>query len=111
LGILKEAILGFGMSFAHGATLVLARKFSSRGFWNDCIKTNATIFLYIGELARYLLNTYPTDESAEYIRRYSRVRMAMGNGLRPDIWKAFRDRFAIQHIGEFYASTEGEYHK
>jgi acyl-CoA synthetase (AMP-forming)/AMP-acid ligase II len=35
------------------------------------------------------------------------VRMIYGNGIRPDIWKRFRDRFGIQEIAELFGSTEG----
>jgi fatty-acyl-CoA synthase len=35
------------------------------------------------------------------------VRLACGNGLRPDIWDAFQKRFRIPRIVEFYAATEG----
>jgi fatty-acyl-CoA synthase len=30
-----------------------------------------------------------------------------GNGLRPDVWNAFKERFRVPHILEFYAATEG----
>ena len=30
-----------------------------------------------------------------------------GNGLRPQIWEQFTQRFAIPKIGEFYGATEG----
>lgn len=30
-----------------------------------------------------------------------------GNGLRPQIWKPFVDRFGVKQIGEFYGATEG----
>lgn len=30
-----------------------------------------------------------------------------GNGLRPDIWNQFRDRFGIEQVFEFFNSTEG----
>jgi acyl-CoA synthetase (AMP-forming)/AMP-acid ligase II len=33
--------------------------------------------------------------------------MAIGNGLRQDIFAEFKDRFAIPKILEFYGSTEG----
>ena len=36
-----------------------------------------------------------------------RLRVAIGNGLRPQIWKEFQTRFSIKQIGEFYGSTEG----
>ena len=53
-------------------------------------------------MCRYLLAQpeRPTD-------RQHRVRLATGNGLRPQIWKAFQQRFNITQIGEFYGSTEG----
>lgn len=35
------------------------------------------------------------------------VRVALGNGLRPDIWDEFRTRFNIPHIAEFFGATEG----
>lgn len=38
--------------------------------------------------------------------RNHQIRLILGNGLRPDVWNRFRDRFAIPKICEFYASTE-----
>lgn len=35
------------------------------------------------------------------------MRVATGNGLRPQIWEEFQSRFGIKQIGEFYGSTEG----
>src|SRR5204863_42980 len=35
------------------------------------------------------------------------LRLACGNGLRPDIWDEFKTRFKIPLILEFYAATEG----
>uniref|UniRef100_A0A183CMA2 AMP-binding domain-containing protein n=1 Tax=Globodera pallida TaxID=36090 RepID=A0A183CMA2_GLOPA len=33
--------------------------------------------------------------------------LLLGNGLRPQIWRDFVQRFGIEKIGEFYGSTEG----
>ena len=38
-----------------------------------------------------------------------KVRIALGNGLRPDIWAEFKNRFNVEHIREFYAATEGNF--
>lgn len=38
-----------------------------------------------------------------------KVKVAYGNGLRPDIWQDFRKRFNIEVIGEFYAATEAPF--
>ena len=35
------------------------------------------------------------------------MRIAVGNGLRADIWQEFQQRFGIPRIGEFYGATEG----
>lgn len=36
-----------------------------------------------------------------------KVRLAIGNGLRAEIWREFLSRFGEIEIREFYASTEG----
>lgn len=35
------------------------------------------------------------------------MRLAIGNGLRSDVWREFLERFGRIEIREFYASTEG----
>ncbi len=87
---------------ASAATLAIARKFSATGFWDDIRATGATAFAYIGELCRYLLSrpASPGD-------RQHPVRLMVGNGLRPELWDAFQQRFGIRHICEFYGSSEG----
>lgn len=91
-----------GLSFTAGATVVLRRRFSASRFWEDCRREEVTLFQYIGELCRYLLNVPPTLGENEH-----RLRLCIGNGLRPDIWEEFQDRFAIPQIIEFYGATEG----
>jgi acyl-CoA synthetase (AMP-forming)/AMP-acid ligase II len=85
-----------------GATLAMARKFSASGFWTEIRSTGATAFVYIGEFCRYLLNQPGSTTDREH-----RVRVIIGNGLRPEIWDAFQQRFGIKHICEFYGSSEG----
>lgn len=85
-----------------GATLVLKRRFSVRNFWSDVAESRSTVVQYIGELCRYLLLAPegPADKA-------HRVRIFIGNGMRPDIWGRFQERFAVPEVGEFYGSTEG----
>uniref|UniRef100_A0A8D2AKP1 long-chain-fatty-acid--CoA ligase n=1 Tax=Sciurus vulgaris TaxID=55149 RepID=A0A8D2AKP1_SCIVU len=85
-----------------GATLALRTKFSASQFWDDCRKYNATIIQYIGELLRYLCNSPPKPNDRDH-----KVRVALGNGLRGDVWREFVRRFGDIHVYEFYASTEG----
>ncbi|XP_053329615.1 long-chain fatty acid transport protein 4 [Spea bombifrons] len=94
-------IVGMGQCILHGLTVVIKRKFSASRFWDDCVKYNCTIVQYIGEICRYLLNQPVRDTESKH-----RVRMALGNGLRPAIWTEFTTRFHVPQIAEFYGATE-----
>ncbi|CAN5235112.1 long-chain-acyl-CoA synthetase FadD6 [soil metagenome] len=85
-----------------GATLALGRSFSASRFWDEVIASDATAFIYIGELCRYLLNQPPKSTD-----RAHKVRVIAGNGLRPEIWDEFTSRFGIKRVCEFYAASEG----
>lgn len=104
-------ILGFGPTLRVGATLALGRKFSTSRFWTEVRKHRATIIQYVGETCRYLLSAPPSIDPAtgENLDQRHSVRVAFGNGLRPDVWDRFRERFAIDTIAEFYGSTEGSF--
>ncbi len=86
----------------HGSTMVMRRKFSARAFWADCVKYDVTAAQYIGELCRYLLATKECPDEKRH-----KVRLMFGNGLRPQIWREFAQRFGIARIAEYYGSTEG----
>jgi len=94
--------IAWSTSIGAGGALALSRKFSVSRFWDDIRKYNATAFCYIGELCRYLLNQPPHPKDRDH-----KVWTITGNGLRPDIWMAFKERFGIDRIVEFYGSSEG----
>jgi fatty-acyl-CoA synthase len=87
-----------------GASVMLSDKFSVNTFWRDIIRSDCTLFQYIGELCRYLLKAPRSEFESQH-----RLRLACGNGLRGDIWEAFQARFAIPQVLEFYAATEGNF--
>lgn len=95
-------LCGVGIALMTGASLVLRKRFSASQFWDDCADQGVTTIVYIGELCRYLINSPPHPKE-----RAHKIRTGFGNGLRPDIWQAFLDRFNIPHLCEFYGSTEG----
>jgi fatty-acyl-CoA synthase len=95
-------ICALGVALTCGGSVVLRRKFSAHEFWDDCARYRPTFFQYIGELCRYLLNA-PISAN----ERSHRLRAIIGNGLRPEIWTAFKTRFAIPKVIEFYGATEG----
>lgn len=95
-------VVCWGAVLAGGSAFALRRKFSASAFWSDVRHYDATVFGYIGELCRYLLNQPPSDQD-----RNHRLTKMLGNGLRPSIWTEFKDRFGIETISELYASSEG----
>ncbi len=95
-------ICALGTVFMAGGSVVLRRRFSASHFWEDCAKYKPTLFQYIGELCRYLLNAPPHPQETAHS-----LRLVIGNGLRPEIWPAFQSRFRIPKIVEFYGATEG----
>jgi fatty-acyl-CoA synthase len=91
-----------GALLAVGGTVFIREKFSAREFWDDVVTRQCTLFMYIGELCRYLVHAPPHPRE-----RAHRLRLCCGNGLRPDVWTQFQSRFAIPSILEFYGATEG----
>ncbi|KAM7542957.1 hypothetical protein Aperf_G00000005115 [Anoplocephala perfoliata] len=94
-------IIGVGQMLLRGITIVLRPRFSASKFWSDCIKHNCTVVMYVGETLRYLLLQPEAPEDKQH-----KVRMAMGNGVRREIWVDFVKRFNIKQIGEYYGATE-----
>ncbi|KAG9352244.1 hypothetical protein JZ751_020657, partial [Albula glossodonta] len=95
-------MIGLTGAIERGTTIVLKRKFSASQFWEDCRKYNVTVMLYIGEIMRYICNTSKTENDRDH-----KLRLAIGNGIRPDVWREFVNRFGCIAIKELYAATDG----
>jgi fatty-acyl-CoA synthase len=95
-------VCAVGSVLINGGSVAIRERFSAREFWDDVVRWDCTLFQYIGELCRYLLNSPPTPNETRH-----RIRVCCGNGLRPDVWPEFQRRFRIPHVLEFYAATEG----
>ncbi|XP_032470823.1 bile acyl-CoA synthetase isoform X2 [Phocoena sinus] len=95
-------VLGVLSCLELGVTCVLAPKFSASCFWDDCRQHGVTVIQYVGEVLRYLCNTPQRPED-----RTHKVRLAIGSGLRAEVWETFQQRFGPIRIWEVYGSTEG----
>jgi citronellyl-CoA synthetase len=95
-------ICGIGSAFYTGASIFLRRRFSASEFWSDVHKYKTTNFIYVGELCRYLL-----AQPVSPFEQNNSLTRVFGNGLRPDIWDEFKQRFGIERVCEFYGSSEG----
>ena len=97
-------VVATGAMLVSGGSVVLRERFSASRFWDDVVSSDCTVFQYIGELCRYLVNSPPHARETEH-----RIRLSCGNGLRPDVWSEFRRRFRIPQNLEFYAATEANF--
>ncbi len=95
-------VVAVGAMLVAGGSVVLRERFSASRFWADVAATGCTVFQYIGELCRYLLQSPPQPAETEH-----RLRLCCGNGLTGTVWPVFQQRFHIPRILEFYAATEG----
>jgi fatty-acyl-CoA synthase len=97
-------VVAIGSVLVRGGSIVLPGRFSARRFWDDIVRWDCTVFQYIGELCRYLVNGPPQPNETAH-----RLRLACGNGLAGDVWEKFQRRFRLPRILEFYAATEGSF--
>ncbi|MEK1838959.1 MAG: long-chain-acyl-CoA synthetase [Pseudomonas sp.] len=92
----------WGSAISGASGFAIRRKFSASQFWSDVRKYRATTLGYVGELCRYLVDQPRSVDDS----RHSVTKM-IGNGLRPGAWSEFKTRFAIDHICELYAASDG----
>ena len=95
-------MLGLCAVVQAGASTFIKRKFSATSFWDEVQKYNTTALVYIGELCRYLANLEPRQAEQN-----NPLKVMVGNGLRPDVWDTFKDRFQVNRIVEIYGASEG----
>ncbi len=95
-------VVATGAVLVNGGSVVIREKFSAGRFWDDVTRWDCTLVQYIGELCRYLVHAAPHPRETSH-----RIRLCCGNGLRANVWNAFKSRFRIPQIVEFYAATEG----
>ncbi|GBP23085.1 Long-chain fatty acid transport protein 1 [Eumeta japonica] len=95
-------VISVGQAIIYGSSVVIKTKFSASQYFPDCAKYNATIGHYIGEMCRYIMATPHSPADKQHC-----VRAVFGNGMRPQIWTEFVNRFNIKTVGEFYGATEG----
>jgi fatty-acyl-CoA synthase len=97
-------VVATGAMLVNGGSALLRNRFSASRFWDDIVEYDCTLFQYIGELCRYLVNSPPHAKETQHS-----LRVCCGNGLRSDVWETFQGRFEIPQILEFYAATEANF--
>jgi fatty-acyl-CoA synthase len=95
-------VAGIGAMLVTGGCVEIRSRFSASSFWPDIVASGCTLFIYIGELCRYLMASPKCTAETQH-----NIRLCVGNGLSAAVWQPFVDRFRIKQVLEFYASTEG----
>ncbi|KAJ9615695.1 hypothetical protein H2200_001771 [Cladophialophora chaetospira] len=85
-----------------GTPLCIGKGFSVSRFWDEIRASRSTCFTYVGETVRYLLAAPASASDKDH-----GVTTMFGNGLRPDVWTKFCDRFGVATVVEFFGSSEG----
>ncbi len=97
-------VVAIGAMLVVGGSVVLRRRFSASRFWDDVVETECTLFYYVGEFCRYLVNSPPQRRERDH-----RIRLCCGGGLGREVWIELQRRFRIPRVLEFYAATEGTF--
>lgn len=95
-------LCGVGAALATGGAVIVRPHFSASQFWQDAVRFGGTMFMYVGELCRFLM-----AQPESPLEKQHSIRVAIGNGLRAEVWRRLQARAGIPCIIEFYGATEG----
>ena len=95
-------LIGLGVALAAGGSCYIRERFSVQRVLERRLRHDCTMFIYVGELCRYLYNAPPSDrDRAHRIRLVRRQRAEAGHFRR--VSGPLRHPRSL----EFYAATEG----
>jgi len=97
-------VVATGATLGGGGAVVLRERFSASSFLEGPPGERCTLFQYIGELCRYLVNSPRQPQETQHA-----LRLVCGNGLRSEVWAEFQEALPHSQILEYYASTEGNF--
>lgn len=96
-------LMAVGGAIASGARIALASDTTPATFWDEVRRYGATHVSYTWTSLRAI-----TDGPPNPAEQGHPIRMFMGSGMPPGLWRRVTERFAPAQVLEFYASTEGE---
>ncbi|WP_170313005.1 acyl-CoA synthetase [Prescottella subtropica] len=92
-----------GGAIAGGARIALSRGLDPERFAEEVHRYGVTVVSYTWTMMREILDaeTLPLEDGHP-------IRLFIGSGMPPGLWRRTTERFAPARVLEFYASTEGE---
>ncbi len=94
-------MMSIGGAIAGGARLAMATHFDPATFWDEVRRYGVTVTSYTWTLLHDLV-----EAPANPGERHHPVRLFIGSGMPPGLWRRVQERFAPARVIEFYASTE-----
>lgn len=88
-------------AIAGEASLILIRRFGASEFWSQAVRYGATEFNFVGTIGT-ILCARPREE----FRPEHNIRVAIGAGISPTVYKTFTERFSIPNVIDAYGMTE-----
>ena len=96
-------LMSIGGAVAGGARLAVAGEFDPAGFWDEVRRYGSTVVSYTWTMLDEVAEAPPPPGE-----RHHPVRLFIGSGMPPGVWRRVSRRFAPARVLEFYASTEGD---
>ncbi len=88
-------------AIAGEASLILIRRFGASMFWSQAVRYGATEFNFVGTIGTVLC-ARPQEE----FRPDHSLRVAIGAGISPAVYRTFTERFKIPNVIDAYGMTE-----
>ena len=93
-------LLSTAAPVASGARLAVATRFDASTFWSEARRYGATVVPYTRSMLHELLVAEPDAGEQGHA-----IRLFVGSGLPPALWRRLVDRFDTTGVLELYAST------
>ena len=95
-------LVSFGGALAGGARIALSRGLDPSQFSDEVHRYGVTVVTYTWSMMREVL-----DSPSLHIDAIHPIRLFIGSGMPPGLWRRTLERFEPARVLEFYASTEG----
>ncbi|UTI63543.1 AMP-binding protein [Paraconexibacter antarcticus] len=96
-------LVGIGGAIAGGSRIAMARHWDPTTFWDEVRRYGVTIVTYTWTMLRDLVEAPPHPGE-----RHHPVRLFVGSGMPPALWRRTLDRFGPAGVVEFYTSSVGD---
>jgi putative long chain acyl-CoA synthase len=96
-------LVGIGGAIAGGARFAMATGYDSDTFWTEVRRYGATVVTYTWRMLSHIVDAPPHPAEAHHP-----VRLFVGSGMSPALWRRVLQRFSPARVVEFYTAPDAE---